>query len=215
MGSIKGFWTITILVCWMFVFCGYGVASGQSHEVKQLMLNVEKLSQLKNILQDMKRGYTIVSDGYRQVKNIAEGNFSLHEVFLDGLMIVSPEVKKYRRVGEIIAAQKSIVSEHKRAFKAFVSGGVFSSSELEYISRLYAGLVEGSLDNLDELAMVVTSSKLRMDDQQRLEAIDRVFAQTQERLGFLRSFNRDAGMLLHQRKREASSIKSVQDLFVK
>ncbi|MGY4383932.1 preprotein translocase subunit YajC [Pedobacter sp. UYP24] len=55
----------------------------QSTEVQQLLLNVEKLSQLKNILSDMKKGYTIVTNGYNAVKNISQGNFSLHEVFLE------------------------------------------------------------------------------------------------------------------------------------
>lgn len=43
----------------------------QSAEIQQLLLNVEKLSQLKNILTDMKKGYTIISNGYNSVKNIA------------------------------------------------------------------------------------------------------------------------------------------------
>lgn len=217
MGSIRfglqrRFWLRFTLI----VFCfgvGFGEVQGQSQEVKQLMLNVEKLSQLKNILQDMKRGYSIVSDGYRQVKNIAEGNFSLHEVFLDGLMVVSPEVKKYRRVADIISAQKAIVSEYRKSFKRLASANVLASGELEYISRVYAGLFEGSMDNLDELAMVITSSRLRMDDQQRLEAIDRVFLEVSGKLEFLRAFNRDASVLLALRKREAAGVKSVQDLF--
>lgn len=217
MGSIRiglqrRFWLRFSLI----VFCfgvGFGEVQGQSQEVKQLMLNVEKLSQLKNILQDMKRGYSIVSDGYRKVKNIAEGNFSLHEVFLDGLMVVSPEVKKYRRVADIISAQKAIVSEYRKSFKRLASADVLGSGELEYISRVYAGLFQGSMDNLDELAMVITSSKLRMDDQQRLEAIDRVFQEVSGKLEFLRAFNRDASVLLAFRKREAAGVKSVQDLF--
>ncbi|RYY55949.1 MAG: TerB family tellurite resistance protein [Chitinophagaceae bacterium] len=171
------------------------------------------MSQLKNILQDMKRGYSIVSDGYRKVKNIAEGNFSLHEVFLDGLMVVSPEVKKYRRVADIISAQKAIVSEYRKSFKRLASADVLGSGELEYISRVYAGIFQGSMDNLDELAMVITSSRLRMDDQQRLEAIDRVFQDISGKLEFLRAFNRDASVLLELRKREAAGVKSVQDLF--
>ncbi|RZM00588.1 MAG: TerB family tellurite resistance protein, partial [Pedobacter sp.] len=109
---------------WVMMLCGRG-ANAPSSEATQLMLNVEKLSQLKNILSDMKKGYTVVSQGYKKVKDIASGNFSLHEVFLDGLMVVSPEVKKYRRVAEIISTQKSIVSGYKAALKAFRGADVF------------------------------------------------------------------------------------------
>src|SRR5690606_13782078 len=67
-------------------------AAAQTEEIAQLLLNVEKLAQFKQILTDMKKGYDILNGGYRTVKQLTEGNFSLHRVFLDGLMEVSPAV---------------------------------------------------------------------------------------------------------------------------
>lgn len=188
------------------------VCLAQSSEATQLLLNVEKLSQLKNILTDMKKGYTIVSNGYRSMKNIAEGNFSLHEVFLDGLMLVSPEVKKYARVADIITYQKNIVSEYKRALKAFRSADVFSASELSYVGLVYENLFDQSLQNLEDLTMVITSSKLRMSDDERLRAIDRIFLDTQDKLMFLRNFNSEANMLLLQKKQQKKEIGQLKGL---
>lgn len=81
----------------------------QSQEAQQLLLNWEKLTQLKKILNDMYKGYEIVSQGYNTIKNLSQGNFNLHKIFLDGLMQVSPAVKKYKRVADIIACQGMIV----------------------------------------------------------------------------------------------------------
>lgn len=184
----------------------------QSSEATQLLLNVEKLSQLKNILTDMKKGYTIASNGYRSVKNIAEGNFSLHEVFLDGLMLVSPEVKKYARVADIITYQKNIVSEYKRALKSFRSADVFSPEELSYLGVVYENLFDQSLQNLEDLTMVITSSKLRMSDDERLRAIDRIFLDTQDKLMFLRNFNSETGMLLLQKKQQKKELSQLKGL---
>jgi hypothetical protein len=193
------------LVVWLMCLCGLG-ASAQSHEAKQLMLNVEKLSQLKNILSDMKKGYTVVSQGYSKVKDIASGNFSLHEVFLDGLMAVSPEVKKYRRVADIISAQKTIVSEYRAALGAFRGADVFNVSELDYLGNVYASLFDASLQNLEDLAMVITSSKLRMSDEERLRAIDRIFLDVSDKLEFLRDFNQGAVVLFNQKQKEKREI---------
>ncbi|WP_461791657.1 TerB family tellurite resistance protein [Pedobacter sp.] len=189
------------------------VASAQSAEVQQLMLNVEKLSQLKNILSDMKRGYTILSGGYNTVKNIAQGNFSLHEVFLDGLMVVSPEVRKYHKVAEILRFQVDILSGYKSALKRFSVAEVFSSSDRDYLKRVYGRLNKGSLQNLDRLLMVVTSSKLRMDDSERLSAIDRIHADMSDKLLFLRAFNRDVGLLELQRSKAGAEMRSVREMF--
>jgi hypothetical protein len=193
---------------------GFSIAAkAQSTEVQQLLLNVEKLSQLKNILADMKKGYQVVSTGYNAVKNISRGNFSLHETFLDGLMLVSPEIKKYKRVADIITYQKSIVMEYRSAFNQFKRTDNFSPNEIDYMGRVYKQLFDQSLDNLEELTMIVTSSKLRMTDDERLKAIDRIFADSQDKLVFLHSFNKEAGLLNLQRKREKAEIKSIQNQF--
>src|SRR5699024_5396778 len=79
--------------------------SAQAAELQQLVLDIEKLSQLKKILTDMTTGYDIVSKGYGTVKDLTEGNFNLHEAFLNGLFIVNPRLRKYRRVADIIRYQ--------------------------------------------------------------------------------------------------------------
>ena len=188
-------------------------ARAQSQEAQQLLLNVEKLSQLKNILADMKKGYQVISGGYNAIKNISQGNFSLHEVFLDGLMLVSPEVKKYRRVADIVSYQKNIVSEYKSALKEFNASDTFNPKELGYLGRVYKQLFDQSIDNLDELVMIITSSKLRMSDSERLEAIDRIFLDVHDKLVFLRDFNSKAMSLSLARERQKAELKHTMSLY--
>jgi len=201
-----------ILIGFCMLFC-CSVVRGQSQEAQQLLLNVEKLSQLKNILSDMRKGYEVVSKGYNVVKNIAQGNFSLHEVFLDGLWLVSPEVRKYYKIAEIIRYQSAILSEYRSAFKRFTASGNFSASELDYLSKVYKKLFDQSLDNLDQLAMVITANKTRMSDEERLVAIDRIFTGTEDMLMFLRSFNQSTSLLGLQREREKSDVEGLGDYF--
>lgn len=185
----------------------------QSAEAKQLLLNVEKLSQLKNILRDMKKGYEVLSTGYNTVRNISKGSFSLHAFFLDGLMLVSPEVRKYHKVADMISLQVKIVSEYKAAYQAFSASGSFSIEELDYLARVYGQLLEQSLDNLDELAMVLTAGTLRMADGERLRLIDRLFSDTGDKLLFLRSFNSQAGKVYRARQKEKGNLASLKALY--
>lgn len=199
----------------VFTLCfGMGFrAAAQSTEVQQLLLNVEKLSQLKNILEDAKKGYTALSTGYNAVKDIASGNFSLHAFFLDGLMLVNPEIKKYCRVLDILSDQKQIISEYKNAFSKFSASGNFSPSELDYMGRVYKNLFALSMDNLDELLTVITAGTLRMSDQERLAAIDRIYLKVKDKLVFLRSFNAQSLGLSMQREKQKMELKSVSDLY--
>lgn len=185
--------------------------NAQANEIAQLLLNVEKLAQFKSILKQMKTGYQVLNGGYNTVKDISQGNFSLHKSFLDGLMEVSPTVKKYRKVSLIIEGQITMVKEYKGALRRFKSDGIFNLSELDYIERIYSNLFQQSLRNLDELAGVITAGKMRMSDDERLKAIDLIYADMEDKIEFLRHFNEETSILGLQRAKAKKDIRSSKD----
>jgi DNA repair ATPase RecN len=187
--------------------------TAQAQEMQQLILNIEKLAQFRQILKDMKKGYEILNGGYNTVKKLSQGNFSLHETFLDALMQVSPTVRNYRRVGDIVNYQVLLVKEYKAAFERFRNSGNFNPDEIAYLERVYDNLFKQSLRNLDELASVVTANKLRMSDDERLAAIDKIYADMQDKLLFLRSFNNNTSVLAIQRAKERNDVNAMRNIY--
>jgi hypothetical protein len=203
---------ITILILVLCLGLVPQRASAQSAEIQQLVLNIEKLSQFKKILSDMKKGYELLSGGYNTVKQMSEGNFSLHKTFLDALLQVSPAVKNYKRIGDIAHFQLLVVKESRNGLNRFVNSGSFSSQETAYFEKVYGNLLQQSLRNLDELLMVVTADKLRMSDDERLQAVDGLYLQMQEKLLFLRSFNKETSVLALQRVKETADVHALRNL---
>ena len=187
--------------------------SGQSQEIEQLTLDIEKLAQFKQILSDLKKGYQIVSAGYSTIKDLSQGNFNLHKTFLDGLMLVSPAVRKYSKVVDIINDQVMIVKEYKAAFNMYKQDGNFNAGEIDYLGKVYNNLFKQSLNNLDELTMIMTDSKLRMSDDERLEAIDRIHGNMNDKLLFLRQFNNNTTILAVQRARERNDAVTMKKIY--
>jgi hypothetical protein len=185
----------------------------QSKEVQQLLLDIEKLAQFKQILTDLKKGYQIISTGYSTIKDLSKGNFDLHKTFLDGLMAVSPTVRNYKRIADIINGQLSIVKEYKNALSRFKQDDNFKVEEINYLGKVYNNLIKESLNNLDELTIVITSNKLRMSDDERLSAIDRIHGEMQNKLIFLRQFNNNTTILAVQRAREKNDATSVMKIY--
>jgi DNA repair ATPase RecN len=185
-------------------------ALAQKDEIAQLLLNVEKLAQFKQILSDMKKGYQILNGGYNTIKDLSEGNFSLHKTFLDALMEVSPTVKNYKRVADIINYQIILVKEYKSAFNRFKQDNNFNQQELAYLGRVYENLFKQSLNNLDDLVTIITANKLRMSDDERLEAIVKIFADMQDKLLFLRYFNNNTTVLAVQRAKERNDANTMR-----
>jgi DNA repair ATPase RecN len=209
--SIKKFW-----ICFVMV-AGSAIAPVKTHaqvyELERLLLDIEKLLQLKDVLSDLYKGYEILSTGYSAIKNISEGNFNLHKAFLDALLVVSPAVQNYARIADIIDDQASILSEYKSAYNAFKQDKHFTPDELVYISNVYNNLISGSEKNLDNLLNVITADKLRMSDAERLHAIDGIYSDTHDQLMFLRQFNTRTGSLASERAGNENALETVRGLY--
>lgn len=199
------FLCLAFSISWMKV-------SAQSAEAQQLLLNVEKLAQLKKILTNMKQGYEILSKGYNTIKDISKGNFNLHDAFLNALLQVSPTVRKYKRVVDIITCESQILKEYRSAFNRFKTSNLFNALEIKYMENVYSNLFNQSLQNLNELTIVITAGRLRMSDDERIAAIDRVYNDILDKLVFLRTFNNEGNVLAVQRGREMVDIKLSQRL---
>lgn len=188
-------------------------AQSISDLITQLVLDAQKLSELKGILQDMYTGYEVIDKGYTAIKNASEGNFNLHKTFLDGLLAISPTVQHYGHILDILNAEYSIVSEYKTASRRFQTDGHFTPQELDYIGVTYATLFRRSLQSIDELTMVVTAGELRMSDAQRIQAIDRVYSDITGQLSFLRQFNNNTTIQAVQRAKETNDIQTLKSIY--
>jgi DNA repair ATPase RecN len=188
-------------------------ATAQSDEVQQLLLNVEKLAQFKQILSDLKKGYQVLKTGYNTIKDLSQGTFSLHKIFLDGLLQVSPAIRNYKRVADIIQYQLVLVKEYKHVFNRFKKDNNFNARELKYIARVYDNLFRQSLRNIDDLVTIVTANKLRMSDDERIKAIDDVFANMQDKVIFLRQFNNNTTILALQRAKERNDAINMRNIY--
>ena len=185
----------------------------QSYEAQCLILDCTKLAQLKSILSDMKKGYEILTGGYNAVKDVSEGNFHLHEVFLDNLMKVSPVVRNYGKVAHIINDQLRLIKEYKSAWQRCKENKNFAPDELQYIGTVYSRLVEESLKNLDDLTVVISNGVLRMSDDERLHRIDELADDMHDKLVFLRQFNSKTSVLSLQRLHQQHDVNTSSSLY--
>lgn len=206
-----------MILFFMLLVCGFRptISRAQSiaQELEQLQLDYQKLAGLKSILQQMYKGYQVVSSGYNSVKSVAQGNLNLHQAFLDGLMIVSPTVRKYPRVADIINDQMELVSEYRSAYGSFKQDPHFNPDEISYMTDVYNNLVSASLSNLNTLTMVMSDNQLRMSDNERLRMIDMLYTTGHDQLTFLRQFNNQTRDVAIVRANNQNDQQTIQKLY--
>jgi hypothetical protein len=196
--------------CLVLLSCVAPPAKAQEYEIEQLLLDLQKLAQEKQILSDLYKGYEILSKGYSAIRDISKGSFDLHKAFLDGLLAVSPVVRDYKRVTDIINLQWRIVDEYKSAWSRFRQDPHFSPDELALIMNIYSGLFDQSVKNLSTLAMILTDGQVRANDAERLDQIDGLYKDMQAKKIFLDSFNNRTALLSLNRSADQNEVEQVK-----
>jgi len=210
MGLSKKGMLLSVLLC-MAAVPGRSQSVGQLLE--QLALDIQKLSELKTILQDMYHGYEVVDKGYTNIRDIVRSNFDLHKAFLDGLLAVSPAVRQYYRVAVIVDMDRTLITEYQAAERSWIASGVFTPAELQYIHGLYTSVSGRAGKYLDRLTMLLTDDALRMSDAERMEGIDVLYGEIAADLAGLRRCNDELRIQVLQREKEMQHINLLKRMY--
>lgn len=166
----------------------------------------KQIAALQIYIEFAKTGYKIANKGLTTIRNIKNGDFSLHSDFFSSLKKVSPQVKKSANVADIIALQIRIIKDRKATLKNLSDGGQLTAGEMEYCKEVFDRLLDECFKNIEELLQVVTSGELVMKDDERIQKIDRIYLDMQDKLAFNASFGEDALLLSLQRNMEQLEI---------
>ena len=169
--------------------------TAQTQSLQQLQLDIEKLAQLKMMLNNMYSGYNILANGYNNIKNQSLDNFNLHKNYLGGLMSISQAVKNDPSVNAIVLMQSQMVSEYNATYKKVIGTGVFNSDELDYFNKGYARIKKQTDQSMADLQLLITPDRLQMNEAERLSAIEKVRADMETQLNGIRSFTKKVNTL--------------------
>jgi len=149
----------------------------------------------------------------REIADWTEKQRKLYSDYYEELKKVKDVIAAYQGVKNIMTKQLRMVEEYKRAYNLFSGSGHFSPQELEYMGRVYSGMLEASARNLDELLLVVNSFATQMSDAKRLELISKASGSMDEQLADLRRFNSQQLKLGLQRAKEKNDRLTIKQIY--
>jgi hypothetical protein len=211
MGSIK------LKLAFAFAFFLLGISNSYGQNWNEIFR--QKKTQQKYLLQHiaalkvyagyLKKGYEIVDGGLQTIGDFSNGEFSLHNAFISGLKKVSPAIRNDVRVVEIIEMQVNI----GKAFGSFESNPNLSVSNQLYIENVRENLWEESLKDLEELLMVITSGKVEMSDDERIERLNKVYFSLRDKSAFTQNFISEISLYTRQKELEKRSIEQTRNSY--
>lgn len=154
----------------------------------------------------LSKGYAIAKDGLNTIKSIKNGDFLQHSGYFTSLITVNPKIRHYKKVADIIAMQISIAKQAGIAINNFGNSSQFTQTETNYLQGVFNTLLSDCAKNLDELASLITNGNLQMKDDERIQAIDKIYDDVQDKQVFVRSFINTATGLSVQRSNDENDI---------
>lgn len=148
-----------------------------------------------------------------EISDWVERQRVLYADYFDELWKIKAAIAYYHRVREIIERQVALVEEYQSAWALFRQDDNFTPEELDYMQKVYGGIFEESIKNIDQLSVVINAFKTQMSDAKRLEIINGVADQLEANFVDLREFNTQNKMLSLQRASERGEIELVKRLY--
>jgi hypothetical protein len=148
-----------------------------------------------------------------EISDWVEKQRTLYADYFNELWKVKNTIAYYHRIKELTQKQLQIMAEYKRAYGMFKNDGHFKVSEVAFMGKVYAGIIEASGKNLDNLFLVINSSSTQMSDAKRLEIINSVADNIEENYRDLQSFNRSNALLSLQRSSDFNDGEAFKKLY--
>jgi hypothetical protein len=160
--------------------------------------------EMENILSQTK--LTEISDWVQKQKD-------LYGDYFNELWQVKDVIEYYHRIKDITEKQVRLVSEYETAYTLFKQDDHFSSDEIEYMGKVYTGIIDESLKNLDQLLLVINSFTTQMADEKRLQIINEAVDAMDDKYNDLKAFNNQNMMLSLQRSKDLNEVNVVKQLY--
>ncbi|MEJ7691584.1 conjugal transfer protein TraI [Daejeonella sp.] len=113
----------------------------------------------------------------------------LYREYYEELWKVKAAISYYQRIRDITEKQGALVDEYRHAYSLFRKDQHFATGELDYMEKVYSGILNASVKNLDQIILIVNSFGTQMSDAKRLELINAAADRIDENYSDLKQFN--------------------------
>lgn len=151
-----------------------------------------------------------------KLKEIAEWTEKQREQYrkyYEELAKVKAMISYYQRIREVAQKQVAMVNEYSRAWALIRSDRNFTVEELSYMEKVYGGILEASIQNIDQITLIIESFALQMGDAKRLQLINDAADKIDTTYDDLRRFNQQNMILSLQRAKTAHEVETIKKLY--
>jgi hypothetical protein len=191
------------------------VRAGVIAAIKAIDLRIQRLQNKTIWLQNAQKKIENVLSKLKldEISDWTQKQRDLYKEYYQELMKVKSIITYYQRIKDITKKQSRLVEEYDRAWKLFQQDKHFNIEELDYMQRVYSGILAESMKNIDQIFLILESFSTQMSDLKRLEIINNAADQIDSNYDDLTLFNKQNVLLSLQRAKTSNDVKAVKKFY--
>ncbi|GAB2821288.1 conjugal transfer protein TraI [Ferruginibacter profundus] len=183
--------------------------------IKAIDLAVQKVQNKTIWLQNAQKKLENVMSKLKldEITDWVEKQRKLYKDYFEELQKVKNIIAYYQRIKDLTQKNILLVDAYKKAFALFKKDQHFTAAEIAYMEKVYAGILEQSAKNIDQIFIVINSFSTQMSDAKRLEIIDGAAEHVDKNYADLVQFNTQNKLLSLHRAKDQQDIDVVRALY--
>jgi len=209
---------VTLLVCFVMVTPVPAASAAPSlpilglvkaavkKAIKAIDLKIQRLQNKTIWLQNAQKEVenTLSKLKLNEISDWTQKQKELYQEYYQELMEVKSIIIYYKRIRDITEKQARLVEEYQKFWGLFQQDSHFTDNELDYMHKVYTGILAESLSNIEQIFMVIESFTTQMSDAERLRLIKEAADRIDQNYDDLHLFNGHNAVLSLQRSRTQS-----------
>jgi len=191
------------------------IKAGIKKVIKAVDLKIQRLQNKTIWLQNAQKTLenTLSKLKLDEISEWTEKQKEQYREYYEELAKVKAIISYYQRIRDITQKQVRLVNEYQHAWQLIQQDEHFTSDEIEYMSEVYSGILEESLNNIDHITLIVQSFTTTMSDAKRLEIINNAADQVDANYDDLMRFNQQNVLLSLSRAKTSIEVQTVKKLY--
>ena len=183
--------------------------------IKAIDLRIQRLQNKTIWLQNAQKEVenTLSKLKLEEISDWSKKQRDLYKEYYDELMKVKSAISYYQRIRDVADKQMRLVSEYQNAWSLFQQDEHFSYEELDYMQKVYSGILGESLSNIDQIFFIIESFSTQMSDAERLALINEAADRIDSSYNDLKRFNRQNIVLSLQRAKTKNDVIRLRKLY--
>ncbi|MCL6218166.1 MULTISPECIES: conjugal transfer protein TraI [Zunongwangia] len=191
------------------------IKAGIKKVIKAVDLKIQRLQNKTIWLQNAQKTLenTLSKLKLDEISKWTEKQKEQYREYYEELAKVKAIISYYQRIRDITQKQVRLVNEYQDAWQLIQQDDHFTLDEIEYMSEVYSGILEESLNNIDQITLIVQSFTTTMSDAKRLEIINNAADQVDANYDDLMRFNQQNVLLSLSRAKTSIEVQTVKKLY--